>query len=93
MNPDPGSTENALFGVEATSAKNAWAVGYSNSGSGRQSLVEHWNGTLWKVQPSPDPGQGGNELYGVDGSSGSDAWAVGKFVDTTMDRTFAVHCC
>jgi hypothetical protein len=39
--PTPGHGEN-LTGVTATSARNAWVVGYA--GGGRQVLIAHWNG-------------------------------------------------
>ncbi len=58
-NPAPGdSDENVLNGVTATSATNAWAVGWSYvSGSGcRKPLIEHWNGSSWKLQSATIPG-------------------------------------
>jgi hypothetical protein len=33
-----------LFGVAATSASNAWAVGSDLGGT----ILQHWNGTVWK---------------------------------------------
>jgi hypothetical protein len=37
-----------LAGVAASSSRNAWAVGNSNSGSnGGSGLILHWNGTAW----------------------------------------------
>jgi len=33
-----------LFGVAATSARNAWAVGADENGT----ILQHWNGTTWK---------------------------------------------
>ena len=36
------------------SASDAWAVGYYDNGTDEQTLIEHWNGTAWKVQPSPN---------------------------------------
>ena len=41
----PGNYLNVLFGVVATSAGNAWAVGTSSC---NQVLVERWNGAAWK---------------------------------------------
>jgi hypothetical protein len=41
-----------LSGVAATSASNAWAVGYTGSTSPKP-LIEHWNGTAWTRVPSP----------------------------------------
>ncbi len=53
---------NRLFGITADSANDIWAFGsyFSSDGSGHQhTLLEHWNGTGWKIQPSPDPSIGG----------------------------------
>ncbi len=63
-----------LFGVAATSASNAWAVGQV-SGSGK-TIILRWNGTAWKRVPSPTP-KGGGALYAVAATSASNAWAVG----------------
>src|SRR5689334_10210569 len=54
---NPGDSNGTqLSGVAATSSSNAWAVGDYFNGASDQTLIEHWNGTAWKVQPSPDPG-------------------------------------
>jgi hypothetical protein len=75
--PNPG-IEPGLSSVAATSAKNAWAVGGITDESGRpiRALIEHWNGTAWKVQPSPR--LAGDQLYGVAATSAKNAWAVGS---------------
>jgi hypothetical protein len=65
-----------LNGVAATSAGNAWAVGYAGSISSAKTLIARWNGTAWKQIPSPTPA-GGGELSGVAATSASSAWAVG----------------
>src|SRR5262249_3020968 len=56
--PSPGSAGNGLFGVAATSATDAWAVGtYTMTAdpTQTQNLIEHWDGTAWKQVPSPNP--------------------------------------
>jgi len=46
--PDPGGNNgNRLFGVAATSASDAWAVGDYNSRTTSSDLILHWNGTSW----------------------------------------------
>src|SRR5205823_2852052 len=86
-NPSPGSTGPyypELRGVAATSSTNAWAVGSYYNGTAELTLVEHWNGTAWKVQPSPNPGGTGlnnhNFLYGVAATSATNSWAVGSVI-------------
>jgi hypothetical protein len=67
---------NFLYGVDALSAKNVWAVGYANDGSKQQTLTEHWNGHAWKVIASPDQGVFANHLDGVVVIGANDVWAV-----------------
>ena len=54
-----------LYGVTATSAANAWAVGTSN-------LIVHWNGHSWSRELA-----GNGFFVNVSATSASDAWAVG----------------
>jgi len=59
-----------LFGVAATSAANAWAVGGDDS-----PLILHWNGTVWKRAPLPSP-VGLGVFTAVAATSRTNAWAV-----------------
>jgi hypothetical protein len=79
--PNPGGSadSNGLLSVAATSATNAWAVGFHDTSSSYQTLVEHWNGKIWKVQRSANPGSYANVLEGVAATSPTNAWAVGGF--------------
>jgi plastocyanin len=74
----PGSS-NFLWDVAASSATDAWAVGYSfNVGKNRmQTLSLHWNGTSWVKTASPNVGTGHNFLLSVAAPAPNDAWAVG----------------
>jgi hypothetical protein len=78
-----GSTYDVLNGISAVSATDIWAVGYAGfvgRTPERQTLVEHWNGSRWRIVPSPSPGNhSGNDLFGVNAISSSDIWAVGDF--------------
>ncbi len=80
-NPGGSSRDNVLAAVAATSASNAWAVGYYSNGTANQSLIEHWNGTAWTQVPSPNPGGSthDNLLLSVAATSASSAWAVGDY--------------
>ncbi|HZU67736.1 MAG TPA: hypothetical protein VFA09_10715 [Ktedonobacteraceae bacterium] len=73
--PSPGTQINYLASVAATSANDAWAVGYADS----QTLTEHWNGTQWSVVSSSGPGPVSNSLLGVAEISTSNVWAVGYY--------------
>jgi hypothetical protein len=77
-NPSGSFGYNALMGVTATSAGDAWAVGQYATEAGRFSLILHWNGTAWTQVPSPTPGIGVT-LTGVSASSASNAWVSGWF--------------
>ncbi len=68
--PTPGPVGGKLEGVAATSATNAWAVGYVSAGG---PLILHWNGTAWKR--SPFPARSGR-VYGVAATSATNAWAI-----------------
>ncbi len=90
---DPGgsSTDNLLLGVAATSRKNAWAVGWYFDGTQARTIVEHWTGTGWYIQPSADPGTKGDALYGVTAASANSALAVGERASSFIQRTLAEH--
>jgi hypothetical protein len=87
--PEPAASlpGGQLFGVAATSARNAWAVGQSTT-SGK-TIVVHWNGTAWQRVPSPTP-KGGGALYAVAATSARNAWAVGGS-DGPPGRTEILH--
>jgi len=92
--PNPGSSgsDNLLFGVTATSATSAWAVGYNVSGGTTRTLIEHWNGAIWKVVPSPNAGTVASTLQAVAATSATNAWAVGWYINGTGSRrTLAEH--
>jgi hypothetical protein len=70
--------EAGLGGVAIASVRSVWVVGgASTCGCGPGvSLVERWNGKVWKRVAAPTPG-GGAELEGVAEISARRAWAVG----------------
>ncbi len=62
-----------LFGVAASSATDAWAVGEL----GERALALHWNGTAWsQVAVAPPSGESRFEAVAV--TSATDVWAVGQ---------------
>ncbi len=89
--PNPGGStrDNYLLGATATSASNAWAVGYYHKGTAYQTLIARWNGTIWAQLPSPNPGGSTrhNLLQGVTAISASNAWAVGDYSNGTAYQT------
>jgi len=86
---DPASSvtiSGSLSGVAATSARNAWAVGFVGGGT----LILHWNGSAWRRVSSPSPA--GSTLRGVAATSARNAWAVGCANCTSgAPRTLILH--
>jgi hypothetical protein len=75
-NEIPG--DNYLYGADASSASNVWAVGvvYPPTGGNFHALALRYDGTAW--QSVSHTGLPGNEtLHGVDAVSATDVWAVG----------------
>ena len=83
-----------LNSVVAVSATDVWAVGAravrTTHGLIDRTLIEHWDGTTWRVVPSPNIGPAtyrrtrfgwtaasDNELMSVAAVSADDIWAVG----------------
>jgi hypothetical protein len=91
--PNPSVGVNILTGVAATSASNAWAVGYGSIAMSDQTLIAHWNGTAWKQVPSPNPGgpDNDNDLNGVVATSAGNAWVVGGYTSALGLSTLTAH--
>ncbi len=53
--PNPTGENNTLNGVVAISTSDVWAVGnqFNTGNATSQALIEHWNGTKWKIVASP----------------------------------------
>jgi hypothetical protein len=82
--PNVGAQENVLYAVAMPTTGKAWAVGYYVSGKFvQQTLIEHFDGTVWTVVPSPSPGALQNILFSVAAITDSDVWAVGAEQDAS----------
>ncbi len=58
--------DSGLSGVACATATSCFAVGSSYTEVRNDTLVEHWDGTSWSIEPSPDPGSSSdNELSSV----------------------------
>jgi hypothetical protein len=70
-----------LNGVSCASPTNCTAVGeYYRTASGPQpTLIERWNGTAWRVEPSPSIGRG-STLDSVSCPSATSCTAVGSLI-------------
>jgi hypothetical protein len=52
-----------------------------------EALIEHWNGKVWRRQPSPRRGRS-RDLAAVAASSSSNAWAVGNYYNGAVGNHF-----
>jgi Subtilase family len=80
-----------LFGVTATAASDAWAVGSYAAGSAQpraaRNLVEHWDGRQWTIVPVPQSSLP-DGLEAVSATSATDVWAAGSAVVTPVGQPF-----
>jgi len=85
--PDPG-VSNVLFGAAASSGQVIWAVGsQTKDGTRLTTLVDHFDGTRWRVVPSPNTARDENDLFGVAALAPNDVWAVGRTGTPFATRT------
>ncbi|MGO9956080.1 MAG: hypothetical protein ACLP50_08885 [Solirubrobacteraceae bacterium] len=73
--------DSTLAAVSADSTSDAWAVGESAVSephtTGKQPLIEHYNGSSWSVVQGAFTGNENDTLSAVDAVSPSDVWALG----------------
>ena len=90
--PTPGAGAAALLSVAASSANSIWAVGSSTNSSGNtQTLIEHWDGSIWSIIPNPNPGPVSDILNSVAVVSAHNVWAVGQYEVNTSFNTLIEH--
>jgi len=93
--PSPGADKggsDVLFGVVAFAPNDVWAAGTSMPGptpppplldTPTITLIEHFDGTSWKVVPSPSVGPHSqfqsNQLWGITAVSANDIFAFGSY--------------
>jgi len=93
--PSP-TTGNVLSAVSANSATDIWAVGTrtDQATTSIQTLVEHFDGTTWKVVPSPNPlpksPLNQNVLTSVAATSATDVTAAGLLNDANNQRVLTL---
>jgi hypothetical protein len=67
-----------LRAVSASSAGDAWAVGFRDSGHSSVALSEHWNGSAWSIVSFPSSSAKHFSLGAVADLSPANAYAVGS---------------
>ena len=90
--PKPGGSESFFLSVAGRAGGDVWAVGYwqKTGAAPERPLIEHWNGTRWRIAPSPQP-RSGSELLGVAVLSPRNAWAVGGSTAPGPSRALIEH--
>ncbi len=79
--PSPSQTgNNYLYGIDAVSRDDIWAVGKSAS----KALILHWDGETWSDVPIPNIGPSSSILLGVTAISSNDVWAVGEVAGSAL---------
>ncbi len=75
----PSRREGVLRAVSARTPNDVWAVGSQlpPGAPGLRTLIQHFDGTRWRVVPSPNKFKGTNVLNGVVAIAANDVWAVG----------------
>jgi hypothetical protein len=80
---DLGNRRAGLDDAAAVGKDDVWAVGSASIAAAKAGvLVEHWDGSRWRVVPTPDVGQ--SQLSAVAAISRTDVWAVGNQIDNTL---------
>ena len=91
--PAPRTGAAYLRGVAGSSGTDVWAVGYQITRSGaNKTVIEHYDGTAWKIVPSPNPASLAGYLSAVAAIAMTDAWTVGHYLDNSgVYRTLVEH--
>ena len=79
-------TQNVLTSVVAVAPNNVTAAGYTLANQTELTMVQHWDGSSWKVVASPNKSNNAgsfNTLRGVTAVNGTDLYAVGFFANST----------
>jgi hypothetical protein len=93
VGPHSQYQSNQLYGITAVSSTDIWAFGsfFPPDGSGQQfTLLLHWDGANWTIQPSPNPGDPNfraNILFGGTVIPQGEIWIVGN----KFGNTLAIH--
>jgi hypothetical protein len=87
--PSPNFNQgyNELYGVDAVSSTDVWAVGYHNISlyGSEKTMAQHWDGTQWSIVPTRNMGRDANFLLAVSAVSSTDVWAVGLGASTSNE--------
>lgn len=77
---EEGSRGSTLVDVSGTGANDVWAVGYSYSEQGVETLAEHWDGKAWTVVPSQGVESRNSQFSSVAAVAPDYVWGVGAYL-------------
>jgi hypothetical protein len=89
--PDVNQLSNYLWSVDGTSATDAWAVGFYDTGNELRTMTQHWDGTAWTIMSSPNASDSIDELSDVATVSPTDVWTVGHSFGFFTFNTLTMH--
>jgi hypothetical protein len=92
--PNVGPARFAAVAAPSTAAATLVGSTIDPNTDGTHTLVERWDGSGWRVEPSPSPEDFRNELQAVVKPEGARPWAVG-FAETHVGlaRPLALRRC
>jgi Phosphoesterase family len=77
--PDPGSSGNHLYAVDAVSPDDVWAAGQQlGARAPDNGLVEHWDGHSWSVVDLPPSVSASVLLDGIAATADGQVWVAGE---------------
>lgn len=98
--PKASKGVNSLSAIAVAGPKDIWAVGWYFPVTQAQTsegysilsfpLIEHWDGTRWRIVSSPHPGAE-SALFSVSVVGPKDVWAVGSVRERSWDRPLILH--
>ena len=74
---DPGSPEDVLAGISSDGASDVYAFGYHIVGTKYETLVEHFDGSGWAIEPSADGTDDDVTVLRAGSALPGDVWSVG----------------
>ena len=77
---EEGRNGSTLVDISGVAADDIWAVGYSYSEQGVETLAEHWDGEAWSVVSSQGVESRGSQFNSVAAVAPNYVWAVGAYL-------------
>lgn len=96
---DPEHSSLMLQSISSVGTDDAWAVGGTyeagpgvlGNTSSLGALIEHWDGSSWRIVPNPVADEPDAVLRSVDARSATDVWAVGLRITDGDYRALIEH--